>query len=86
MPATKISIAIDEEQLRLARKAAVSERMSLSGYISRALGARLEDQQRIDAARKLAATWGPGSLPSAADRERFRAVMSRRGKRRPKAG
>jgi hypothetical protein len=83
---TKISIAIDKEHLRLARKAAISEGLSLSGYIARALGSRLEDQRRIDAARELQASWGPESLPTPGDRERFLTRMSRgRRKRRARA-
>ena len=85
MRTTKISIAIDKEHLRLARKAALSEGLSLSGYIARALGARLEDQQRIDAACRLAASWGLQSLPTPADRERFLASMSRKASACPKA-
>jgi hypothetical protein len=83
---TKISIAIEKEHLRLARKAAISEGLSLSGYIARALGSRLEDQRRIDAARELQASWGPESLPTPGDRERFLTRMSRgRRKRRARA-
>lgn len=83
---TKISIAIDKEHLRLARKAAISEGLSLSGYIARALSSRLEDQRRIDAARELQASWGPESLPTPGDRERFLTRMSRgRRKRRARA-
>lgn len=85
MPTAKISIAIDEEQLRLARKSAKSERLSLSGYIGRALGRQLEDQERLDAARRLHKEWGPESVPTPRDREAFRARMSRSRKRHEKA-
>ena len=85
MRTTKISIAIDKEQLRLARKAAKAEGMSLSGYIARALGSRLEDQARIDASRELHQRWGERSLPTARDREAFLAKMSRQPGRRAKA-
>jgi hypothetical protein len=74
---TKISIAIDKEQLRIARRAAKSEGMSLSGYIARALGTQLEDQARIDSARELYRSWSPETLPTAADREAFLERMSR---------
>jgi hypothetical protein len=85
MRTTKISIAIDKEQLRLARKAAKREGLSLSGFIGRALGNQLEDQLRVDAARELHARWGPDSIPTAAEREDFLARMSRRRKGRVKA-
>ncbi|HEV3191228.1 MAG TPA: hypothetical protein VGY54_12055 [Polyangiaceae bacterium] len=85
MATTKISIAIDEKQLRLARKGAKSEGLSLSGYIGRALGNQLEDQERLDAARKLHKEWGPESVPTPREREIFRAKMSRSRKRHEKA-
>ena len=82
MRTTKISIAIDKEHLRLARRAAKSEGSSLSGYIARGLGSRLEEQGRIDASRALHETWGPESVPTDGDREEFLARMSRpRGRR-----
>jgi hypothetical protein len=82
---TKISIAIDKEQLRLARKAAKSEGLSLSAYIARALGTQLEDQRRLDAARELHAAWGPESAPTPKERDEFLARMSRRRRRRARA-
>jgi hypothetical protein len=85
MRSTKISIAIDKEQLRRARSAAKREGMSLSGYIARALGSQLEDQLRVDAARELHARWGPDSAPTARDREQFLARMSRPHKGRVRA-
>jgi hypothetical protein len=85
MRTTKISIAIDKEQLRIARRASKAEGVSLSGYITRALGERLEDQRRIDASRELYEKWGTESLPTAKDREAFIARMSRKRKRGSKA-
>jgi hypothetical protein len=85
MRTTKISIAIDKEQLRLARRAAKSEGLSLSGYIARALASRLEEQVRIDAARELHQSWGRRSVPTAEDRAEFLSKMSRTRKRRAKA-
>jgi hypothetical protein len=82
---TKISIAIDKQQLRLARSAANTERLSLSAYIARALGNQLEDQRRIDAARELHASWGASAIPTAADRDAFLARMSRPRARRSRA-
>lgn len=85
MRTTKISIAIDKRQLRLARAAAKTEGISLSAYIARALGNQLEDQRRIDAARELHASWGASAIPTAADRDAFLARMSRPRARRSKA-
>ncbi|HEX2687893.1 MAG TPA: hypothetical protein VHN14_14800 [Kofleriaceae bacterium] len=85
MPTTKISIAIDQQQLGLARAAAKTEGLSLSAYIARALGKQLEDQRRIDAARELHASWGAGTIPTAADRDAFLARMSRPRARRSRA-
>lgn len=85
MRTTKISIAIDKQQLKRARSAAKSEGLSLSAYIARALGSQLEDQGRIDAARALHASWGTSGIPTAADREAFLARMARPRARRAKA-
>ena len=82
---TKISIAIDKEQLRVARRAAKSEGLSMSGYIARALGHQLQEQERRDAARELHRSWGPDSVPTDKDREAFLTQMSRGPKRRKKA-
>ncbi len=79
---TKISIAIDKDRLRLARRAAKSEGLSLSGYIARALGNQLEDQGRLDAARELYRSWGQDSVPTPGEREEFLARMSRPRRRR----
>lgn len=79
MRTTKISIAIDKEQLRLARRAAVSEGLSLSSYIARGLGNQLEDQQRLDAARELYEAWGPDTAPTPSERDEFLAKMARSG-------
>jgi hypothetical protein len=85
VPTTKISIAIDEKQLRLARKGAKSEGLSLSRYIAHALGKQIEDQERLDAARKLHKEWGPESVPTPSERQVFRMKMSRSRKRHAKA-
>jgi len=55
---TKISIAIDKEQLRRARAVAQAEGVSLSAYLGRALGNLLEEQLRIEAARSLHTSCG----------------------------
>ena len=86
MGSAKISIAIDEEQLVLARAAAASEGTSLSAYIGRALGRQLDEQRRLEAARELHASWGEESAPTDAEKKAFALRMRRRkGKKRPKA-
>jgi hypothetical protein len=78
MAATKISIAIDDRRLRLARAAAKSEKLSLSAFISRAVDLQIEEHDRLEAARKLWAAWGPESEPSEADRAALRRHMRRK--------
>jgi hypothetical protein len=85
MATKKISIAIDEEKLALARAAAKLERVSLSAYIARALGKQLEDQARLEAARELHRSWGRSAMPTSRDREEFLAGMSRPRRRRKAA-
>lgn len=85
MRTTKISIAIDKQQLSRARSIAKAEGISLSAYIARALGNLLEDQGRIDAARALHASWGLSATPTDADRQAFLARMARPRARRAKA-
>jgi hypothetical protein len=82
---TKISISIGKRQLSLARTAAKAEGLSLSAYIARALDKQLEDQGRVDAARELHASWGAGTLPTAADRDAFLLRMARPRHRRSRA-
>ena len=85
MRTSKISIAVDKQLLRLARRAAAAEEISLSAYIGRALARQLETQERTDAARELYRSWGPETVPTPADWEDFRRAMSRPRKRRKKA-
>jgi len=85
MGAKKISIAIDEEKLALARAAAKSEHVSLSAYIARAVGKQLEDQERLEAARELHRSWGRSGVPTPRERDAFLARMSRPLRRRRKA-
>jgi hypothetical protein len=77
---TRISIAIDEVQLRRARKAAKCERVTFSAYVARALGNQLEEQERLDAARELHKGWGPESIATPEERAAFRASMARTAK------
>ena len=83
MRTTKISISIDKEQLRRARAAAKSEKMSLSAFIARGVDKELEDREILEAARKLWKEWGPESVPTPEERAEILAKVSRpRGRRK----
>lgn len=85
MASTKISVSLDRDQLKKARGAAKAEGLSLSAYLAAALASRLEEQERLDAARELFASWGPESAPTAEERRRFLEQMARPKKRRRRA-
>lgn len=61
----KVSVAIGRDELRLARTAAQREGTSLSAFITKAVRARVEERRRMDAARRVIATFEPEDLPSA---------------------
>jgi len=82
---TKISVSLEQDQLKKARRAAKSEGVSLSAYLSAALATKLEEQERLDAARELFASWGPEAAPTAEERRRFLEQMARPKKRRRRA-
>jgi hypothetical protein len=84
MRTTKISIAIDKEQLRLARKVAAAAGISLSALIGRALNLQLEEERRRAAARELISKWGPESVPTDAERAEILAKIRRKPKRNKK--
>jgi hypothetical protein len=85
MRTTKISISIDKKQLRQVRAAAKSEGLSVSAFIARALDGKLEEHDRLQAARELWAEWGPKSVPTEQERQEFRRLMARPRKRRSRA-
>lgn len=85
MRTTKISIAVDKQKLRLARAAAKADGLSLSAFIARGLDRQLDEHDRREAARELAATWGPASIPSDDERAEFRNHMLRPRRRRSRA-
>lgn len=85
MPTAKISISIDQGQLRLARRAAKQEGVSLSAFIARGVEKRLEDHVRDVAAEALIRSWGDAGVPTDADRAAFRRAMQRPIRRRRNA-
>lgn len=85
MSSKKISISLDEKQLRLARRAAKAEGLSLSAFIALGVDKQLEDHVREAAADALIRSWGEAGTPTEADREAFRQVLERPLRRRKKA-
>jgi hypothetical protein len=85
MSSTKISISLDDAQLRLARRAAKAEGISLSAFIARGVEKQLEEHVRDAAADALIKTWGDSGAPTATDRDAFRRAMERPVRRRKKA-
>ena len=81
MATAKISIAIGRDELRLARRQAAREGMSLSAFISRAVHAHLEECDRQAAAKQYLASYAPHELPTKARQKRLLALWS--GKRKP---
>jgi hypothetical protein len=60
----KVSVALGRDELRLARVAAEQDGMSLSAFVSGAVRARIEDRRRMEAARRVLATFEPEDLPT----------------------
>jgi hypothetical protein len=60
----KISVAMGREELRSAKTAAAEEGVSLSAYVTRAVRDRLEERQRLEAAREVLATFSPEDFPT----------------------
>ena len=85
MGSKKISISLDEKQLRLARRAAKAEGISLSAFIARGVEKQLEEHVRDAAADALIKSWEHAGLPTEADREAFRRAMERPIRRKTKA-
>jgi hypothetical protein len=60
----KISVALGREELRLARRAAQQEGLSLSAFVTSAIRARVAEKRRADAAREALASFAPDELPT----------------------
>ena len=74
MPATqKISVAMGVSELRLAKTAAEHEGLSLSAFVTQAVRERLEERERIEAAREVLAGFLPHEIPTA---EQQRALVA----------
>jgi uncharacterized protein (DUF1778 family) len=65
----KISVAIGRAELKLARSAAAEEGVSLSAFVTEAIRARIEERERLEAARRVLAAFEPRDTPTA-DEER----------------
>jgi hypothetical protein len=87
----KISVAMGQDELRLARTAAEEEGLSLSAYVTRAVRERLEERQRLEAAREFLATFAPDELPTPEEERQLLELWMRprnaqsRTRRRPPA-
>ena len=73
----KISVAIGRDELRLARVAAEQEGVSLSAYFTRAVRRQLDEQRRMEAARKVLATFAPEDFPTPEEQRALVAVWTR---------
>ena len=60
----KVSVAIGRDELRLARTAAKQEGVSLSAFLTGAVRARIEERRRLEAARRVLATFDPEDFPT----------------------
>ena len=73
----KISVAMGRDELRLAKTAAEEEGVSLSAYVTRAVRERLEERQRLEAAREVLATFAPDELPTPEEQRRLLELWTR---------
>lgn len=60
----KISVAMGRDELRLAKRAADEEGLSLSAFVTSAVRARIAEKRRADAAREVLAMFDPEDLPT----------------------
>jgi len=72
----KVSVAIGRDELRLAKTAAEQEGVSLSAFVTGALRARLEERRRLEAARRVLATFDPEDVPTDDERRGLLALWA----------
>jgi hypothetical protein len=72
----KISVAMGRSELRLAKTAAEEEGVSLSAYVTRAVRDRLEERQRLEAAREILATFDEGELATPTEQRELLALWA----------
>jgi uncharacterized protein (DUF1778 family) len=72
----KISVAIGRDELRLAKDAAEQEGMSLSAFVTEAVRARIEERRRLEAARRVLATFEPEDFPTAEEQRALLALWT----------
>ena len=86
----KVSVAIGRDELRLAKTAAKQEGVSLSAFVTGAVRARIEERRRLEAARRVLATFDPEDFPTDDERRELlaswvlphRAATPRRARRK----
>ena len=72
----KISVALGRGELRLAKIAAEQDGVSLSAFVTRAVRARIEERQRLEAARQVLATFDPEDFPTADEQRELLALWA----------
>jgi hypothetical protein len=88
----KVSLAIGRDELRLARDVAEQEGLSLSAFVTGAVRARIEERRRLEAARRVLATFDPEDFPTEDERRELLASWAqprrtpdpRRTRRKPR--
>ena len=73
----KISVAMGRAELRLAKTAAEEEGISLSAYVTRAVRQRLDERERLEAARAIIATYAPEELATPQEQKQLLALWNR---------
>lgn len=72
----KVSIAMGQQELRLAKTAAEKEGISLSAFVTDAVRARIADLDRREAALEVLATFDPKAFPSPEKQRQLLALWS----------
>lgn len=72
----KISVALGRDELRLAKRAAEQDGVSLSAFVTGAVRSRIEERRRLEAARAVLAQFAPEELPSAGEQRELLALWS----------
>lgn len=78
----KISVALGREELRLARRVAEQEGLSLSAFVTTAIRARVAEKRRADAAREVLGSFEDEDLPTPEQEEALLRAWAR-PRRRP---
>jgi hypothetical protein len=72
----KISVALGRDELRAARDAAEQEGRSLSAFVTDAVRAWIEERRRLQAARRVLATFDAEDFPTAEEQRELLALWT----------